>query len=389
MFYDLACSPWGEEELRAAHRVLDSGMLTMGDRVREFEAAFAARFGVAHAVMTSSGSGANLLAVAALCHRRDRPLQRGDEAIVPAIAWATTYSPLQQYGLKLRFIDADLHSLNIDVAQLEAALTPRTRMVVAASVLGNPCALETLRAFCDRHGLVLLEDNCESMGARLGGRYCGSYGDIGTFSCFYSHQISTVEGGVLATNDAELADLARSLRSHGWARELSPGSPLLAPRDTDFPESYRFVLPGYNLRPQEMNAAIGTAQLGKLDALIQARRRNAELFLRLLGRDERFILQRENGESSWFAFTVILDPAHGAERRKVLAALKAADIGYRMITGGNFLRHEAIRHFDYSCAGAMTNADLAHDRGFFVGNQPRDLQPQLERLAEVLDRAAR
>ena len=387
MFYELAGSPWGEEELRAAHRVLDSGMLTMGESVRRFEAAFAERFGVKHAIMVNSGSSANLLGVAALCHRKERPLRRGDEVIVPAIAWATTYTPLQQYGLRLRFVDVELHSLNIDVAQLEAALTPQTRMVVAVSVLGNPCALDALRAFCDKHGLVLFEDNCESLGARLWGRWCGGFGDVGSFSFFYSHQISTIEGGALVTDDAELADLARSLRSHGWARELAPDSPL-APREADFPEAYRFLLPGYNLRPTEINGAIGLVQLEKLDALLKARRRNAALFRELLGGDRRFILQCENGESSWFAFTVILDPAHGADRQRVFAALAAAGIGYRMITGGNFLRHEAIRHFEHSRAGDMKNADLAHDRGFFVGNQPRDLRPQIERFCTVLCDAA-
>jgi len=386
VFYELAGSPWGEEELRAAHRVLDSGMLTMGESVRRFEEAFAGRFGVRHAVMVNSGSSANLLGVAALCHRKVRPLRRGDEVIVPAIAWATTYTPLQQYGLRLRFVDVDLHSLNIDVARLEAALTPRTRMVMAVSVLGNPCALDALRTFCDRYGLILFEDNCESLGARLGERCCGSFGDIGTFSFFYSHQISTIEGGALVTDDAELADLARSLRSHGWARELAPDSPL-APRAGDFPEAYRFLLPGYNLRPTELNGAIGLVQIGKLDTLLAARRRNAALFRELLGGDERFILQRENGESSWFAFTVILNPARAADRNRVFAALADAGIGYRMITGGNFLRHEAIRHFEHSCAGGTANADLAHDRGFFVGNQARDLRPQIERFCAVLSDA--
>jgi len=389
MFYDLASSTWGAEEIEAMQRVIASGMFTMGENVRAFEAAFARKFGVKHALMVGSGSAANLVGIGALFYALRRPLQRGDEVIVPAISWATTYYPLQQYGLRLRFVDVELDTLNFDASKLEAALTPRTRMVVAVSILGNPCALDAMRAFCDRHGLILFEDNCESMGATLGGRPCGTFGDIGTFSTFFSHHISTMEGGLLVTDDTDLYHVARSLRAHGWTRDLPAGSRVYEPRGDDFYEAYRFILPGYNARPLELAGAVGVEQLKKLDALVEARRKNAALFVRLMAGDERFIIQRENGRSSWFAFTVILNPALAIDRAKVMAALKEADIGYRIITGGNFLRHDVIRYFDYDTVGPIVNADIAHDRGFFVGNHPRDLRPQLERLREVLDRAAR
>src|SRR5437868_9691169 len=163
MPYPLSTTSWGTEELEAIDRVARSGRLTMGEQVRAFEDAFAARFGMKHAVMVNSGSSANLVAVAALFYRSKRPLQRGDEVIVPAISWATTFHPLQQYGLKLKFIDVDLHTLNMDVAQLESALTPRTRMLMGVSILGNPAALDVMRAFCDEHHLYFLEDNCEKI----------------------------------------------------------------------------------------------------------------------------------------------------------------------------------------------------------------------------------
>src|SRR5262245_24680186 len=190
MFYDLASTSWGPEELDALRRVIESGRFTMGEHTRRFEEAFAAKFGMKHAVMVNSGSSANLVGVAALTFKKDRPLQRGDEVIVPAISWATTYHPLQQYGLKLRFVDVELDTLNMDVSRLEEALTPRTRMVVAVNILGNPSALDVMRAFCDRHGLYLFEDNCESMGASLGGKLCGTFGHVNTFSTFFSHHIS-------------------------------------------------------------------------------------------------------------------------------------------------------------------------------------------------------
>jgi len=389
MFYDLASSSWGPEEIAAMRRVIESGRYTMGEHVERFEEAFRARFGVKHALMVGSGSAANLVSVAALSYVRNRPLQRGDEVIVPAISWATTYYPLQQYGFRLKFVDIEIDTLNMDVSRLEQALTPRTRMVVAVSILGNPCALDRLRAFCDRHGLILFEDNCESMGSSLNGKLAGTFGDVGTFSTFFSHHISTMEGGVLVTNDAELAHVARSMRAHGWTRDLPADTTIYEKRDEDFFEAYRFILPGYNARPLEIAGAIGVEQLKKLDAMVEARRRNAALFQKLFAADERFIIQRENGRSSWFCFTIILNPDLRIDRAKVMAALKQADIGYRIITGGNFLRHDVIRYFDYERVGEIKNADIAHDRGFFVGNHPQDLAPQIQRLREVLDRAAR
>ena len=389
LFYDLISSSWGPEETAAIERVIASQRFTMGPEVRAFEQAFAAKMGVAHAVMVNSGSSANLVAVAALCHIRNRPLQAGDEVIVPAISWATTYHPLQQYGLKLRFVDVDLHTLNMDVSHLERALTPRTRMVVAVSILGNPAPLDVLRRFCDQHDLLLFEDNCESMGATLHGRLCGTFGDVNTFSTFFSHHLSTMEGGLIATNQIEIDHLARVIRNHGWTRDLPAENDLFVRQDDEMVELYRFIMPGYNVRPLEMCGAVGLAQLAKLDAMIEQRRENARLFVRLFGEDRRFIIQREHGRSSWFCFTIVLHPDLPVERATVVEALRQAGIGFRMVTGGCFLRHDAIRFFDYDTAGPIVNADIVHDRGFFVGNHPVDLTPQITRLREVLDAVCR
>lgn len=387
MFYELAAPTWGREELDAIQQVVEKGRFTMGEQVARFEESFARYFGMRHAVMVNSGSSANLASVAALFYKRDRPLERGDEVIVPAVSWSTTYHPLQQYGLKLKFVDVEIDSLNVDVSQLEAALGPRTRMVVAVSILGNPAALDVMRAFCDRHGLYLLEDNCESMDAELAGRKTGTFGELNTFSFFFSHHISTMEGGMVLTDDLELCHLVRSLRAHGWTRDLPHDSPLFERSGSDHFEAYRFILPGYNLRPVEMSGAIGLEQLKKLPAMTERRRANLAVFEELFGRDDRFIIQRENGRSSSFSFPIVLNPERDPDRERVFAALREADIGFRIITGGCFLRHDVIRHYDYEIVGgAVPNAEMAHDYGFFVGNHPFDLAPQIERLYAVLDR---
>ena len=387
MFYPLSSNSWGEEEALVFQRILEKGRFTMGESVKKFESSFADKIGVQNATMVSSGSMANLVGLSALFYKKNNPLKRGDEVIVPAVSWATTYYPLQQYGLKLKFLDVELDTLNMDVSRLEEALTSKTRMVVAVSILGNPCALNILREFCDKHGLYLFEDNCESMGATLNGKPCGTFGDIATFSTFFSHHISTMEGGIIVTKDKEIYHLTKSLRAHGWTRDIPSGTSAYEKGDDDFHEAYRFILPGYNARPLELSGALGVEQLKKLDSLLDIRRQNARVFVDLFAGDERFIIQKENGSSSWFSFTIVLNPKISIKRSKVINALRDAEIEFRMITGGCFLRHDVIRYFDYETVGDIVNANIIHDRGFFVGNHPMNLKPQIKKLKDVLDRA--
>ncbi len=387
MRYELALSSWGEEEIQAMQRVIDSKMFTMSTHVKQFEKDFAQKLGSSYAVMVNSGSSANLIGIAALCFKKKHPLKPGDEVIVPTIAWATTYYPLLQYGLKLRFIDIELETLNMDTSRLEEALTPKTKALVAVSILGNPCALDFMRNFCKKHDLYLFEDNCESLGARLNGKNCGTFGDIGTFSLFFSHHISTIEGGVCITDDEELYHLMLSLRSHGWTRHLPKPSPIYQEKSDDFFEAYQFILPGYNVRPTELSGAIGIEQLKKIDRFIAIRRDNGKEWNRLFRNDERFIIQKENGESSYFAFTLILNPKFSFNRQKILQILDQNKIQFRIITGGNFLRHDVIKYFNYECAHEIIHANTAHDFGFFVGNHPRNLKREINHLHTLLDEA--
>ncbi len=387
MQYGLTCNTWGSEELDAIHRVIESGRFTMGPQVKKFEEAFAQKMGSKHAVMVSSGSMANLIGTGLFFYKKNNPLKAGDEVIVPAISWATTYYPLHQYGLKLKFIDVEKDSLNMDVSQLEKALTSKTKMVMAVSILGNPAKLDVIRSFCDRHGLYLFEDNCESMGATLNGKKCGTFGDIGTHSTFFSHHISTMEGGVILTNEEEFYHLALSLRAHGWTRDLPASTNLYEKKSDDFFEAYRFILPGYNARPLEFSGAVGIEQLKKVDQMLAIRRQNAKVFTETFQNDDRFIIQKENGESSWFSFTIILNPKYKINRTSVLQKLKDNGIDFRIITGGNFLRHDVINHINHEVVGKVENADLAHDNGFFVGNFPYDIKEQIKNLYNILNQS--
>lgn len=383
MKYTLTSSTWGNEEIKAMQEVIKSGWFTMRKRVDAFEKKFADYFGKKYAIMVNSGSSANLVAIASLFYRKNNPLRKGDEVIVPCVSWATTYYPLQQYGLKLRFVDIDLKTLNMDVGELKKAVSRNTKMVVTVSILGNPCKFDEITEVCRKNNIVLFEDNCESMGAKFNARFTGTFGLLNTFSTFYSHHISTMEGGLILTDDIELYYLMQSLRNHGWTRDQKPDSPIYNKSKDDFFEAYRFILPGYNVRPGELHAAIGHVQLDKLEKFIKIRRRNAQHFVSLFKGDERFIIQEEIGESSWFCFTMIVRPELKYSRKKVLDLLRKAGIEHRIITGGNFLRHDVIKYFDYT-AGRSTNADIAHDRGFFVGNHPFDIRDEIDYLHKTL-----
>lgn len=385
MKYQLNWSTFSDEERKVLKEVIDSDQFTMGKHVGEFEEQFAKRFGMKYAVMVSSGSSANLIAVASLFFRKENPLKPGDEVIVPNISWSTTFYPLHQYGLKLRFVDVDLNTLNMDPKELERAVTPKTKMVVAVSILGNPCDFDKISKFCKERNLILFEDNCESMGAVFKGKFTGTNGLVNTFSTFFSHHISTMEGGLILTDNKELNSLMRSLRNHGWTRGIDPESGIYEKKFDDFFEAYRFILPGYNVRPGELNGAVGKTQLKKLDGFIRARRENAKYFKQLFGKDDRFIIQQEaeGAESSWFCFTMIVNTKKGISREKVLNKLKEAGIEFRIITGGCILRHDVVKYFDHTVTKSE-NADFAHFNGFFVGNYPYDIKDKIEYLHKTL-----
>lgn len=383
MRYELASSTWGEEERQAILEVMDGDIYTMGKRVRQFEEKFADYFGMKYAVMANSGSSANLIAVASLFYKKENPLKKGDEVIVPCISWATTFHPLHQYGLRLKFVDIDLQTLNYDIEELKKAVTKDTKMIVAVSILGNPCQFDEITKLCKENNIILFEDNCESMGAKFEGKYTGTFGLVNTFSTFFSHHISTMEGGLVLTNNKEIYNLLKSLRNHGWTRDQDEDSPIFKRRSDDFFEAYRFILPGYNVRPGEIHGAIGTKQLDKLEGFLKTRRENAGHFVNLFKDDKRFIIQREIGESSWFSFTMIINPEMSIDRSKVLQKLKDANIEYRIITGGNILCNDVVKYYDYTVTKSA-NADIAHFNGFFIGNHPYDIRDKIDYLYESL-----
>lgn len=389
MEYKLASSTWDVREIDAIHQVIKSDMYSMGPKVREYESDFAHWIGADYAVMTSSGSTANLLMIAAMFYTKDetRRLKRGDEIIVPAVSWSTTYFPLQQYGLKLKFVDIDRETLNIDLKKLENAISDKTRAILSVNLLGNPNDFETINNLIDGKNITLLEDNCESLGATFHGKQAGTFGLMGTFSSFFSHHIATMEGGCVVTDDVELYHILLCIRAHGWTRNLPKNNLVSGIKDDDpFEESFKFVLPGYNVRPLEMSGAIGIEQLKKLPGFIKNRVNNAKYFIEAFSDHPLINVQKEIGASSWFGFSLVLKENSPLSRRELVAALQQNNIECRPIVTGNFLKNsKVLEHFNYEVSGTVENAEYIDQNGLFVGNHQIDITENIQYLFDVID----
>lgn len=384
--YKLASSTWGCEEYEAIDSVVKSGNFTMGEKVKEFEEQFAKYVGSKYCVMVNSGSSANLLAVASLFYCTNNSLKYGDEVIVPAVSWSTTYFPLYQYGLKLKFVDVDINTLNIDIVSLREAITDKTKAIMLVNVLGNPNQFDEIKKLVARTNIILIEDNCESLGAIYQSKQAGTFGRLGTFSSYFSHHINTMEGGMVVTNDEELYQITLSLRTHGWTRGL-PKNNLVCGElaDDPFYESFRFILPGYNFRPLEMSGAIGLEQLLKLPRFISNRRKNAEVFMNMMRKHQYFKVQREIEQSSWFGFSMIIDDDAPFDRQQVVSAFNKANIETRPVLAGNFVKNPVVKWLDCEVQNDLSNSNKIHENGLYVGNHHFDLSKELGYLDEVLD----
>jgi CDP-4-dehydro-6-deoxyglucose reductase, E1 len=386
--FPLATSSWDDKEYQALQDVIASGRFTMGPLVKQFESEFAAHFGAGFGVMVNSGSSANLIAIAAAVLDPRSDLNAGDEVLVPAVSWATTYYPLQQYGLVLKFVDIDIDTLNMDLELAEAAIGPKTKAIFAVNLLGNPNDFTKLTALADKHGLILWEDNCESLGATFEGKAAGTFGEMGTFSAFFSHHISTMEGGVILTDDEQLYQMLTSLRAHGWTREL-PTENFVHHKSGDmFDDLFRFVLPGYNVRPLEMSGALGIEQLKKVPSLIAGRRENAAYFQSVFADIPELRIQKETGESSWFGFSLVLEGALAGRRAEIVRALSAVGVESRPIVAGNFTKNPVMKYMKSVVPDELPAADKIHDDGLFVGNHHFPVHAGIDLLRRTLTELA-
>jgi CDP-4-dehydro-6-deoxyglucose reductase, E1 len=297
-------------------------------------------------------------------------LKPGDEVIVPALSWSTTVWPLIQHQLVPVVADIDPATLNIDPNEIERAIGPRTRGLMLVHVYGNPCAMDAIVDICRRRDLILIEDCCEALDAYYDGHPVGKFGRVATFSFYFSHHMTTLEGGMTVTDDGELAEMMRILRAHGWIREVEDREHWTK-RYPDINPRFLFVNLGYNLRATELQGAMGVVQLGKLAGYVETRRENAAWFRRALSQyGDFFDFQDETpkGRHSWFGFAIKLRASARFKLGELTAALEASHIETRPIICGNIARQPAIELYEHRVHGDLKHASEVMDHGFSFGN---------------------
>jgi len=386
-----------QELVAAVEAVLDF-WLTAGPRVEAFESALAGLLGQRHVLTVNSGSSANLVAVTTLCSRRlERPLEPGDEVITPAVGFPTTVAPIVQNGLVPVFVDCQLGTYNLDPAQLEPALSERTRALFFAHTLGNPVEMEPVMAFARAHNLYVIEDACDALGATYDDRMVGAFGDLGTLSFYPAHHITTGEGGAVITGNPRLARIVQSVRDWGrdcWCRHNSPPAGACGRRfeweipglDEPYDHRYLFVEIGYNLKMTDVQAAIGLAQLEKLPDFVAARRRNfLHLYKGLRPYEEFLILPAwsERADPSWFAFPITVRSEAPFTRRNLTDWLESRNVETRFLFAGNIVRQPGYRRIQHRAVGDLSRSDCVLRSTFFVGVYPGLDDARLDYMLEV------
>lgn len=372
--------------------------LTAGPYASEFEKKFAHFFGLRHAVLVNSGSSANLIAVSALTSPElgERCLKPGDEVITVAAGFPTTVNAIIQNQLFPVFVDVTLPTYNVDVNQLDAACSEKTRALVLAHTLGNPFDLKAVKEFAERHSLWLIEDCCDAVGATYEGQLVGTFGEMATVSFYPAHHITMGEGGAVVTDNSQLKKILESFRDWGRDCWCLPGSDNTCGKryDWDFPgvpegydHKYIYSHIGYNLKATDMQAAVGLAQMQKLVSFIAARRNNFSILFQGLNDLEEFLIlpeATEGSEPSWFGFPLALRKEAPAQRKALLQFLDARKIGTRLLFGGNLTRQPAYKNAQYRVAGTLEQTDFVMSQVFWLGVYPGLSRPMLNYVIECM-----
>lgn len=381
---------YGEEEIQAAIDVLRSTNVTMGEQCRLFETEFAIMMGVKEAVFVNSGSSANLLAWFAFANPQFsgdpnlRPLIREWEVIVPAVGWATTYWPIIQAGGTPVLVDCDPKTFQMDITAMKRAYSSRTVAVCPVHVLGNAVDMGQVTQFARQHGLFVMEDTCEALGTKFDDQYVGTFGHMGTYSFFFSHHITSIEGGMVVTNNSNYADVLRMMRSHGWSRASNnrrfyeSQAPMIDPR-------FFFATTGFNLRPTEINAAIGRIQFTKLNRFNGRRNIVARVW------NDRFANNRffkpmqitPGTDPAWFGYPVICTDI--TTRNNLKSHLEVARIETRPIVSGNIRRHPAMVWAPNYVSGTLEGADTVTDRGLMWGLHPNMTHDDVQYVIKTVE----
>lgn len=380
MFWPLQENIIGNDDLELLVTFIrETKRFTQFTKVRDFEAAFSEWMGCKHSIFVNSGSSANLLMVHAAAELYG--WKHGDEVIVPALTWPTTVTPVIQAGLTPVFVDANLNDFAFDYDQLARKITPRTRAIFLVHILGFPADVFRIKQIIGDRDIILLEDTCETQGGTIDGVKVGNFGLGSSFSFYWGHHMTTVEGGMICTNDEEFYKLNTLKRSHGLARELPEKyHAAIRQQHADIDFQFLFLTDGFNFRNTEFNAVLGLSQLPKLDGFIEIRNRSYRRFLDICRRypDDLIILDRD-GMSSFVLPFVLKD---GTKKKPLQALIRESGIESRPLISGNLLQQPFLKH--YYVPGQFEVADMLHRNAFYIGNNQFVNDERIDALAELM-----
>ena len=370
-FYPLVRNPYRKKDIESAIKVLKTGKLTIGSVTDNFQKVFSKKLKTKNSLLVNSGSSANLLALQCLINPyRKKRLKKDDEIILPALCWSTSLWPIIQSGLKPKFVDVDLKTLNFDLKKLEQAITKKTKAILIVHVLGNCVDMDLLMKIKNKYNLILIEDTCESLGTKYKNKYLGTFGDFSSFSFYSSHQISSGEGGMICCKNESDYEIIKSLRAHGWSRGLK-NETKIANLNKNLDKRFIFYNSGFNLRSTDICASIGLSQFKDLDKFIEIRSENRNKILNEFKKNKKInnfiniIKENKFTKPSWFGIPII-----GKKNFNKVGFIKKIEkkgVETRPIISGNFLKQPAIRKYKLNSKNKMVNADYINNKGFFIG----------------------
>jgi CDP-6-deoxy-D-xylo-4-hexulose-3-dehydrase len=374
IFYPLKDSSLRDKDLVKGIEVLLSKNVTMGKETLIFEKYFEKKINVKNAMMVNSGSSANLLALQCLINPyRKKRLLPGDEVLIPALCWSTSLWPIVQSGLKPVFVDIDKETLNISIKDLKRKINKKTKALMLVHVLGNSTNMDLLVPLLKRKKIILIEDTCESLGSLYKKKHLGGFGDFSSFSFYYTHQISSIEGGMICTKSKEDADIIKSLRSHGWARGLT-NQKSIENANKKINKNFLFYNSGYNLRPTDVNASIGNSQFKDLNFFINKRKINRKEIINSLKKDKRwnnqvhFIMENKNVIASWFGIPMLMNKKFSIRKNLILNKLTKLGIENRPLISGDFTNQPSVRKYKLIKSNLkLPNVKIIDKLGFFIG----------------------
>ena len=370
-FYPLIENPYRKSDISEALKVLKSRRLTIGPVTDKFQNSFTKKLGSKFSLMVNSGSSANLLALQCLINPyRKKRLKPGDEVLIPSLCWSTSLWPIIQSGLKPKFVDIDLNSLNINLNDLKKKISKKTKAILIVHVLGNCVDMSELMRVVKKHNLILIEDTCESLGTKYKNKYLGTFGDFSSFSFYSSHQISSGEGGMICCKNNDDHEIIKSLRAHGWSRGLK-NEKKIAAANKHLDSRFIFYNSGFNLRSTDIAASIGLNQFKDIDQFIKKRSINRDKILKMFKKKIKmmkylsFIDANNHVKASWFGIPILLSKK--INRNKFLKKIEKLGVETRPIISGNFLKQPSIKKYKLNKKSNFKNSDIVNNHGFFIG----------------------